>query len=124
MSIIDMVIVGLFFGLIALTSTTSGAGPREVFTNHFYVELEQNFPSSEVHRLAKRHGFVNLGPVSTFPNTISLSNAGKSVAKSACCFTICRLKRSADGGHLLGRRSIADIYSDAFKVHQFHPTHH
>jgi hypothetical protein len=27
------------------------------------VELEKDLPSSEVHRLAKRSGFVNLGPV-------------------------------------------------------------
>lgn len=66
MSLVDMALVGLFLGLMSLTWTVSGAGPREVFTNQFYVELEKDLPNSEVHSLAKRHGFVNLGPVSYY----------------------------------------------------------
>ena len=51
--------------LLSLTFSASASGPtRDVFTNHFYVELEKELPLHEVHSLAKRHGFVNLGPVS------------------------------------------------------------
>lgn len=67
MSPTDMMIVSLFLGLMSLTASSS-AGPREVFTNQFYVQLDKELPSSHVHSLAKRHGFVNLGPVSTSPS--------------------------------------------------------
>lgn len=68
MSLLDMILVSLLWVVMtALTaSTVSAAGPREVFTNQFYVQLQNDLPSSEVHSLAKRHGFVNLGPVSLF----------------------------------------------------------
>ena len=64
MSPVDMMLVGLLFGLISLADRATGAGPREVFTNQFYVELQKDLPLNDVHTLAKRHGFVNLGPVS------------------------------------------------------------
>ena len=59
----------VFFLVMCFVSTSAtgipskSEGPAEVFTNHFYVELEKELPQSQVHRLAKRHGFVNLGPV-------------------------------------------------------------
>jgi len=54
-------VLSIFLFLSSICCVTFG-GP-EVFTNHFYVELEKELPNHEVHHLAKRHGFVNLGPV-------------------------------------------------------------
>lgn len=37
---------------------------KDVFTNSFYVEIHGNPSVNEIHKLAKRSGFINLGPVS------------------------------------------------------------
>lgn len=41
--------------------------PAEVFTNTFHVRFVRDVQPDHVHQIAKRHGFVNLGPVSYFP---------------------------------------------------------
>lgn len=57
-----MISIGVW--LLAVVASVSYGSPKEIFTNQFYVELEKELPNSYVHSLAKRHGFVNLGPVS------------------------------------------------------------
>lgn len=37
--------------------------PDEVFTNSFHVRFVRDVDHQEAHKVAKRHGFVNLGPV-------------------------------------------------------------
>lgn len=61
-----MLSVGIWFLAVVASCLTSASGPKEIFTNQFYVELEKELPNSQVHSLAKRHGFVNLGPVSVY----------------------------------------------------------
>lgn len=42
----------------------------EVFTNSFYVQVDGSLSRNDVHNLAKRTGFVNLGPVSYPVNSV------------------------------------------------------
>lgn len=49
---------------LAAIVLVSAAASREVFTNSFLVRFKRSVGHDEVHQLAQRHGFDNLGPVS------------------------------------------------------------
>lgn len=57
---------------VYLASSVATAAP-DIFTNSFYVKLRGAHTDDIAHQLAKRNGFVNLGPVSShsWPRTIS-----------------------------------------------------
>lgn len=58
--------LGHFFVLIvnSIYSIETVLSSPEVFTNSFYVQVDGSLSKNDVHDLAKRSGFVNLGPVS------------------------------------------------------------
>lgn len=92
---------------LALSASASGL-TRDVFTNHFYVELEKDLPLHEVHSLAKRHGFVNLGPVST-----SLSHTLTFVMSlRECVFCIYRVRRRVSVVWMMSLCPVDSILSD------------
>lgn len=37
---------------------------REIFTNSFYVKLNEPYGKNDAHQIAKKNGFINLGSVS------------------------------------------------------------
>lgn len=58
-------LVGIcLFSLMVANITPSLQTPAEVFTNTFHVRFVRDVQPDHVHQIAKRHGFVNLGPVS------------------------------------------------------------
>ena len=60
-TLVTLVIVVL---VSCLAQTQSASSEPLVFTNQFLVRLHGTPSKEAVHRVAKRHGFVNLGPVS------------------------------------------------------------
>lgn len=52
-------ILGIFYLLVSLEAIS------EIYTNHFYVHMKK--PGIEhAHKVAKRHRFINRGPVCVF----------------------------------------------------------
>lgn len=58
--------------LVPATSATSSSSVQtpEVFTNTFHVRFTRDVSHHTAHQIAKRHGFVNLGPVSEQQNQV------------------------------------------------------
>ena len=40
--------------------------PQEIFTNSFHIRFRRNVDQFDAHQIAKRYGFINLGPVRKF----------------------------------------------------------
>ncbi|OTF69600.1 amontillado-like protein [Euroglyphus maynei] len=48
--------------ILIITVEQSIQNPQEVFTNSFHIRFRRDVDHQNAHQIAKRHGFINLGP--------------------------------------------------------------
>lgn len=54
----------VFLAFVALAFVSDVSSLGDVFSNSFLVRFRRNVEQHEAHKIADKHGFVNMGPVS------------------------------------------------------------
>lgn len=97
--------VFLAFAALAFVSDVSSLG--DVFSNSFLVRFRRNVEQHEAHKIADKHGFVNLGPVSSI---LSFVYVGKHHVYQTAVFVIRVSRDLLENSLSLGYSKLADYY--------------